>query len=75
MTPDERDRLRTVEVDLERLREWVAEDNKELQHLRAQANMGKGAWAVLVKIGAILIAVCAAFAWVWDHLPVAKILK
>ena len=63
----DRDRIARLEQDYKNLREWVMADNAELQALRASANMGKGAWALLIKLGAVLVAIAGAFAWLWDR--------
>lgn len=68
MTPDERDRLRTLEVQyLAMSNSLVSIDNK-LEELRTAAHMGKGAWLLLLKLGTVLVALAAAAAWVVEKL-------
>jgi hypothetical protein len=38
-----------------------------LHKLELQAAMGKGAWALIIRLGAMLVAIAGAFAWVWDR--------
>lgn len=41
---------------------------KYLQEIRDAANMGKGAWWLLLKIGAVLMAVVGFFTWLLDKM-------
>ena len=68
MTPEERDRLRTVEVKVDGLDDWLRSIDTKLEELRSAAAMGKGAWFLLLKIGAVLGAIVAATGWLWDHI-------
>jgi hypothetical protein len=72
VTPDERDRLRTVEVRIEGLDDWLRSIDTKLEELRIAANMGRGAWLLILKLGAILTAIGAAVAWLFDHLSSGK---
>jgi hypothetical protein len=74
MTPEERDRLRTVEVKVEGIDDWLRSIDTKLEELRTAANMGKGAWMLLLKLGVVLAAMgggvawlAATAAWLWDH--------
>jgi len=55
-----------VEARLESIEEKV-------QQILDAANMGKGAWWLVLKIGAVLSAFAAAFAWIWEHLRIGVI--
>ena len=68
MTPEERDRLRTLEVEMNSLKDWLKSIDGKLDEIRMAAHMGKGAWLSMLRIGAILAAILGASAWVWDHL-------
>lgn len=39
----------------------------KLDQLLTAANMGRGAWWLLLKLGGLLALVAAAVAWVWQH--------
>ena len=41
---------------------------KKVQEILDAANMGKGAWWLLLKIGAALATLAMAAHWTWDHL-------
>ena len=69
MTPEERDRLARLEVEVAGLNAWLRSIDGKLDEVRAAAHMGKGAWAVSLRLGAFIIAVCGAFAWLFDRLP------
>lgn len=66
----------TVDERIARLEERDKSQNErllgiesKLDRLIAQANMGRGAWLALLKIGGILLAVASGAAWIWDRLP------
>lgn len=52
-----------VETRLERIEEKV-------DQIVAAANMGKGAWWLVLKIGAVLSAFVGCAVWIWDHLKI-----
>ena len=41
----------------------------KIDKLVAVTDMGKGAWWMVVKLGAIAAGIGAAGAWIWDRLP------
>lgn len=49
-------------------REDVAEIKKDVAALKEAAQMGKGAWWAMVKVGAALMALGAAIGWVLQYL-------
>lgn len=74
MTPDERDRLVRLEVRLAQLTEQLgtfmtllSENSKKLDELFGNLQMGRGMWIILIKLGAIVTALAAAAAWMYDH--------
>lgn len=69
MTPDERDRLRTVEVEMTNMKVLLSSIADDVAEIREAASMGKGAWILLLKLGGVLTAIAVAVAWVVDHLP------
>lgn len=67
MTPDERDRLTTLEVKMEGLERLLAVMAGDLSEIKEAAHMGKGAWLLLLKLGGVLTALAIAVAWIVDH--------
>ncbi|MFO1080868.1 MAG: hypothetical protein U1E23_09610 [Reyranellaceae bacterium] len=70
MTPDERDRLAKLEQKVEGLDAWMRSIDGKLDDVRQAAHMGRGALALALRIGAVIVAVCAAGAWVFDRIVV-----
>jgi len=68
MTPEERDRLRTIEVQFESMKVSLASIDLKLEELRAAAQMGKGAWMLLLKQGTFLVAVVSIVSFILDKL-------
>jgi hypothetical protein len=69
MTPDERDRLAKLEQKVTSLEDWLRSIHGELKELNKAAHMGKGAWWLILRIGAVLLALGTAGAWVFDRWP------
>lgn len=69
MSPDERDRLTKVETVVEMQRMQLNSMNQKLDQLIAAANMGKGAWWLILRIGAVVAALAAGIAWIFDRIP------
>ena len=67
MKPEER--LAVLETKMAAVTEDLEEIKADLKALLAAANMGKGAWWVSVKIGAFILTLAGALAWIYDHLP------
>jgi hypothetical protein len=67
MTPDERDRLRTVEVEQMNMKVILASIADDVAEIKEAAHMGKGAWLLLLKLGAVIAAIAAAVAWAVDR--------
>ncbi|HZS84245.1 MAG TPA: hypothetical protein VFA50_15330 [Stellaceae bacterium] len=67
MTPEERDRLARVEERVANIGADLAEISDKLDRLIAAANMGRGAWWAVLRLGGILIVLGGAFGWVTDH--------
>jgi hypothetical protein len=67
MTPDERDRLRTVEVEQMNMKVILASIADDVAEIKEAAHMGKGAWLLLLKLGAVIAAIAGAVAWAVDR--------
>ena len=52
---------------VEALEDWVKSINQKLDTLIAAANMGRGAWWALVKVGGTLVMAAGACAWFYEH--------
>jgi hypothetical protein len=59
MTPEERDRLTRAEAQLVTQAALIAGMDKKLDQLIAAANMGRGAWGLILRIGAFLVGLTA----------------
>jgi hypothetical protein len=70
MTPEER--LVALETKVEGQEKWLKSMDDKLDTLIAAMNMGKGAWYLLLKIGAVGVAIAGLVAWIGDHLHVWK---
>lgn len=69
MTPEERDRLTRLEQRVEGLDAWMKSINTKLDEVRTAAHMGAGAWWIILRLGAVVVAISAAFAWLFDRWP------
>jgi len=69
MTPEERDRLAKVEQKLESQDDWLRSIARDVGEIKEAAHMGRGAWLFLLRLGAVLTALAAAGAWIFDRLP------
>lgn len=67
MTPDERDRLAKVEQKVADMEPWLRDIDDKLDRLIAAANMGKGAWWALLKLGGLLVLIAGAIGWLYDR--------
>lgn len=68
MTPEERDRLTRLEVEVEQLTTKLGKMDEKLDRLVTAAVMGKGAWWLILKIGGILSFVVYVAMNVWDRM-------
>jgi hypothetical protein len=68
VTPEERDRLARAEAEIRMLSRSLGEMNRKLDQLVAAANMGKGAWWLLLRLGGVLVVLVGATGWVLEHL-------
>jgi hypothetical protein len=66
MTSEER--LAVVESELRTVKERAVVIDTKLDHIIAAVNMGRGAWILLLKLGAIVMAIAAGATWVYDHI-------
>lgn len=69
MLPGERDRLARLEARFDNMEGWVKSMDSKLDQLLTAADMGKGAWWMILKLGGLLTVAGAGLAWVWDHIP------
>lgn len=67
-SPEEDRRITRLEVQLEQLSLQMTANNSKLDQLIAAANMGRGAWGLILRMGTVMVAVAAAVAWVVDRI-------
>ncbi len=65
MTPEER--LARLEARADGTDKWLQSIDGKVDELLAAANMGKGAWILLLKLGAVVAAIATVIAWLLDH--------
>lgn len=82
MTPEERDRLRTIEVRMEilekdfqemlkKVQENFFETNKKLDNIAQLVSAGRGAWKAIAVMATVLAVIGSFVAWVfssWDKI-------
>ena len=66
--PESLQRIAVLEAQYAALRGVLREANRKLDRLVSVAAMGRGAWAAIMKMGALLAVLVAAGDWAWDHL-------
>ena len=66
--PESLQRIAVLEAQYAALRVELREANRKLDRLVSVAAMGRGAWAAIIKMGALLAVLAAAGVWAWDHL-------
>jgi hypothetical protein len=66
-TPEER--IAALEARVNGLEEWLKDIDAKLDQLIAVANMGKGAWWAMLKVGGLISIVIGAVVWLWQHIP------
>ena len=66
MTPEER--IASLEEWKRSTEQWLGGMDKKLDQLIAAANMGKGAWWVVIKIGGLAVMLIAAVGWLADRI-------
>ena len=62
------ERIAALEVKVEGQEKWLRSIDDKLDTVIAAMNMGKGAWFLLLKVGAALAALAGLIAWIGDHL-------
>lgn len=67
MTPDERDRLTRLEVEVEQLTDRLKNMDGKLDQLVTAASMGKGAWWIIIKLGGVLAFISYVVIQVYDR--------
>jgi hypothetical protein len=70
MTPEER--IAALEEWKRSTEGWLGGMDRKLDQLIAAANMGKGAWWIVIKIGGLVVLSLGALGWVLDHLGIAR---
>lgn len=63
-TPEER--IAALEARMNGTDAWLKDIDAKLDALVAAANMGKGAWWIILRIGGLLVVVGGAIGWVID---------
>ena len=66
MSPEERDRLVRLEERFDAQQKQLDAIDGKLDSLMAAANMGKGAWWLIIRIGAVLTTLVGVGAWAFD---------
>jgi hypothetical protein len=72
MTPEERDRLARLEEKVAGITGELASISGKLDQLIAAANMGKGAWWAVLRLGGLLVVTGSACGWVLGHWNVLR---
>ena len=70
MTPEER--IAALEEWKRSTEAWLGGMDRKLDQLIAAANMGKGAWWIVIKIGGLVVLGLGALGWALDHLGIAR---
>jgi hypothetical protein len=68
MDPEERDRLVRLETNYLNLIGKLDQMAHDVQEIKKFAYMGKGAWSLIIRIGAFVTIVGYAISWAWDHI-------
>lgn len=68
MTPEERDRLATVEAEIRGIKDWLREIRSDQKKMLAAMNMGRGALWMTLKVGGLLVLIAGAGGWLWDRI-------
>jgi len=66
------ERLARLETRVDGSEKWLESIDGKVDQLIAVSNMGKGAWFLLLKFGAVVAAISAAVAWVIEKLHIVK---
>jgi len=62
------ERIAALEAKVEGQERWLRSIDDKLDTVIAAMNMGKGAWYLLLKIGALITVVGAGISWLGDRL-------
>lgn len=63
-TPEER--IAALEARVNGIDAWLKDIDSKLDSLVAAANMGRGAWWIILRIGGVLVVLGGAAAWLID---------
>jgi hypothetical protein len=66
------ERLARLETEVKGQKDWLESIASDVKALRDQANMGKGALMLLLKIGGGLAAIIGAGVWILEKLHILK---
>lgn len=66
------ERVAVLETNAKAQDKKLEEIDKKLDRLLALANMGKGAWWMILKIGGFLSVLIGLAAWAWQHIHPAS---
>lgn len=56
-----------LEGRVDALEDWMRSIDGKVDQLLAAAHMGKGAWLAMLRIGSVVVALAASFAWVFEQ--------
>ena len=62
-----RERLARLEVRADTQERWLQSIDGKVDQLVIAASLGKGAWLLILKIGAVITTVIGALAWLFDR--------
>jgi hypothetical protein len=66
------ERIASLEAKVEGQEKWLRSIDDKLDTLIAAMNMGRGAWYLLLKIGAFIVAAATVISWLSDRLILPK---
>lgn len=61
------ERLVRTETELEFIKESLSRISADVAEIKKAAHMGRGAWAVILRLGGFILVVLALYNWFWDH--------
>lgn len=67
MTDTDHDRLIILETKFDNQALVLSDIRADLAEIKKAAHMGRGAWAVILRLGAFTAALLTAFAWLYNN--------